>query len=943
MKPSGIRQQTLLVALIPIVVMIALFASYFIYVRCADVDRALLERSQLVAHQLASSAEYAVFSGNTALLRQDVNSALAHPEVKAAAVLDAESKQLMAAWSRNNTGEVLSTKVNSITPVYQDKDSLWLYEPVVATQINLDDMAYDKGTVAASAKRLGAVIIEVSKKNSALQKSEMMAFTLLVMLLVLAVSVLTALWAARRIINPILAMDLAIRRIGNGVLDTRISPQPDIYELNELVTGINSMTQQLQLDRDILERRIAEATQELRKKSTEALRASEERLQEIINVMPVALFIKDPASRIIMMNRACEEQWGMSFQDLIGTDASQFFPPEQMNVFLAKDREVFASRQLVSFEEDVWSAALKENRKAHTLKKPVFDSAGNPLYLIGISIDITERKQIERELRNLNERLELRVNQRTEELVSAKEQAEAANLAKSDFLANMSHEIRTPMNSILGMSQLALKAETDPKQRDYLKKIQFSGEHLLGIIDDILDFSKIDAGKLNLEMLYFDLDEVRQTLVNLVTWRVAGKGLKLTFDFDSSIPRNLCGDQLRLNQILINYINNAIKFTEQGEIIVRAKKIEESENNVLLRFEVQDTGIGISKEQKAKLFQTFQQADTSTSRKYGGSGLGLAICKRLAELMDGEVGLESQTGKGCTFWLTLRIGKGGTPELSLPEDGRERQEQAGRMLAAMAVLNGARILLAEDNPFNQQVAREFLEDGGATVCVAKSGQEALDLLRRESFDCVLMDIQMPGMDGLEATRLIRADSAIAGARIIAMTANASGGDRERCLAAGMDDFIGKPFKLNNFYTILAKWLPVQPQQESLFAMQPTIVADETTLAGDSDIIDLAILAELVSNDRKKVLAFALRFVESAREDIARIEEAMECNDMAAVGELGHRAKSPARMVGAVGFANLCQALENGADSGDVKHARGIVSQLRPLLGRIMEKIDNDLK
>lgn len=529
-----------------------------------------------------------------------------------------------------------------------------------------------------------------------------------------------------------------------------------------------------------------------------------------------------------------------------------------------------------------------------------------------------------------------------ERLNQAVTHAEEASKAKSHFLAHMSHEMRTPMNSVLGMAQLALKREANPRQRDYLEKIHLSGEHLLGIIDDILNLSKIDAGKLSIETIDFELDKVTQNLVNLAAWQASEKGIKLTFDIDPGISRTLRGDPLRLSQILINYINNAVKFTEQGEIIIRARKIEESENDNLLRFEVQDTGIGIAKEEMAKLFQTFQQADTSTSRKYGGSGLGLVISKGLAELMGGEVGVESEAGKGSTFWFTVRLGKGSRLELLPPEeDGSGGQCQADRLRTVLAAINGAHILLAEDNLFNQQVVVGFLEDSGANVSVASNGKEALDLLCQKRFDCVLMDVQMPGMDGLEATRLIRANPALAGTRVIAMTANATNEDRERCLAAGMDDFIGKPFKPNMFYATLAKWLPARPQQ-TYFPVTPSTPSVETTLGGDPNIIDLAVLAELMGNDRKKIREFALRFIESARIGIAKIEAALENKDMAALGALGHHVKSPARMVGAMGFANLCQALEHSKDSGDVEQARGIVSQLRPLLERIKEHIDKNL-
>ncbi|MBI4937262.1 MAG: response regulator [Nitrosomonadales bacterium] len=1054
MRASGIQQQTLLVALIPIVVMTALFASYFIYVRFADVDRALFERSQLVTRQLASSAEYAVFSGNKTLLQQSINSALAQPDVKAAAVLDTDARQMMAA---GGGGEVLSAKVSSSNPVYQDKDILLLYEPIVATQIKLNE---GDEAVPAPAKPLGAVVVEVSKASLNSQKSRMIAFNLLVMLLVLLVSVMVALWAARRITGPVLGMSLAVRRIGSGSLDTSVPPQPRVYELNELASGINSMAKQLRQDRDTLEYRIGNATRELRAKKEEIERAHAEKIllnQELMESASLlsgtlestadGILTVDLEGRVVGFNQKFKIIWNFTDELLAlgnctrdaGERAFQFVQSQlkDSDSITAKVQHLYGHPEETLLDE----IELKDGRFIERYTQPLWKDrkvAGR----IWSFRDISERRRLESRLAealDLNQKtiassllgmltyhaasgqcalaneaaakivgaaVEQLTRQNFRELPSwkasgllvmaeevlrngaekrmathltstfgkeawldiimttfeshgeqylllmfedisgrmkamealqlAKSRAEEASLAKSDFLANMSHEVRTPLSSIIGMSQLALRAESDPRQRDYLEKILLSGEHLLGVIDDILDFSRIDAGKLKLEILCFDLDEVRQTLINLANWRVAEKGLRLVFDFNPGIPCCLHGDRLRLNQILLNYISNAIKFTLRGEVVVRAKVIEESESDVLLRFEVQDTGIGITEEQKARLFQPFQQADTSTSRKYGGSGLGLAISKRLAELMGGEVGVQSEGGQGSTFWLTVRLGKGGAQELLVPGGGCNVQD--GRMMAAMTALAGARILVAEDNPFNQQVAREFLEGGGAIVCVAQNGQEALDMLRNEPFDCVLMDVQMPGMDGLEATRQIRADPAIAGTRIIALTANASDDDCERCIAAGVDDFIGKPFKLGNFYATLAKWLTHPELQVSAPALLRNAAA--AIPAGDPGIMDFAVLGELVGNDRQKIRSFALRFVGSSSEDVAKIEEAMGRNDLAAVSELGHRAKSPARMAGAFGFADLCQTLESCAAGGDVEQARRIVSQLRPLLECIAEKADN---
>ncbi|CAN7280973.1 CHASE domain-containing protein [Pseudoduganella sp. LjRoot289] len=665
-------------------------------------------------------------------------------------------------------------------------------------------------------------------------------------------------------------------------------------------------------------------------------------LDSVLNNVDARVFMKDQQRRYIYVNAKTAEVMGLPIEDIIGKSDRELMPAADADAAWAEERQVFLDGVKRAGEERF----VDRDGGVHhlwTVKAPVRID-GDVAAVIALATDITE-------LHNL------------------KEQAQAANQAKSDFLSNMSHEIRTPMNSIIGMAHLALKSVTHPKQRDYLQKIYHSGQHLLGIINDILDFSKIEAGKLDLEVLDFALETLLSNVANQLGESAARKELELVFEIWPGLSHQLRGDPLRLEQVLLNFTSNAIKFSESGKIYIRARPVEDRDTHTMVRFEVQDSGIGMSQEQVDNLFQSFHQADTSTTRRYGGTGLGLVISKQLAELMGGSVGVESQQRHGSTFWFTARLAKG-TNFL---------EQSHGKVLQAdvMATIKGASILLVEDNIFSQQVGQELLEDAGATVCIANNGKEAIDLLLKERFDCVLMDVQMPVMDGYEATRLIRAHPKLTGTLVIAMTANAGRDDQARCIAAGMDEFVTKPIAPNLLFTVLSRWMtqragesgrpaamegrprvsaaagtetpppagPVPTAREAgaaAAAAEAMAGTGAPPAASGAALFDINALAQTFGNKQEKMRKYALMFLDSARDGMVEVNQALSESDFARLSELGHRIKSSARAVGAMSFAELCLALEHLPGDATPAEAQRIVAQMLPLLETLKDHIAQEL-
>lgn len=498
-------------------------------------------------------------------------------------------------------------------------------------------------------------------------------------------------------------------------------------------------------------------------------------LRTLVDNLPDFIYAKDANCRFLLANASVARHMGTTPEKLIGKTDYDFFPPDLAEAYAEDERRVMRSGEALINREEAGLDATGNAMTILTTKVPLRDEQGRVVGVLGIGRDITARVKVEAEIR------------------AAHEAAEAANRAKSAFLANMSHEIRTPMNGVLGMAELLLESRLDPEQRDCAETIRESGKSLLTIINDILDFSKVEAGKLELESIDMDVRGAVDECARLLAIQAHAKGLEIEVSCDPELPEVVRGDPNRLRQILLNLGGNAVKFTSKGSIGISMGVMQTFAQDVLVRFEVRDSGIGIPEDRLESLFKPFTQVDASTTRRFGGTGLGLSIVRRLVELMHGTCGVESEPGVGSRFWFTARFGRAVAMQSDAEVSVDATAAKVEAALSAQTAVPRRRLLMAEDNVVNQRVAARMLEKFGYLVDVVSDGREAVAAWSRGSYDAILMDCQMPEMDGYAATREIRRqENGAARVPIIALTAHAIKGADEECFAAGMDHYITKP-------------------------------------------------------------------------------------------------------------------------------------------------------
>ena len=1045
------RKLTIIIVLTSTVVLLLASAAFVTY------EQTGFRRT--MSRDLSITAEMIGFNSASALSFNDASSATdtlkalgAQPHIRAACIYD-------------KTGKVFAT--------YRHPEAAGVFTPPPAReaseQFNSDSLELFR-KINLTGEVAGTIYLQSDLKE---MRTRLERYAVIVSVIVLAAGFLAFLIASRlqRVISePVHQLAEVVQRVGSAkdYLVRAVKQGDD--ELGRLIDGFNQMLEQIQTRdadlrkaNDTLEERVAERTCQLqaeiseRSRVADALSSSEGFLHSLLENLPIYIYRKDKAGRLTFCNSRFCTLLGKPMEDLLGKRDTELFPADLAEKYEADDQRVITTRQALELVEEN-QAPGQPRAYMEVIKVPVFGPDDEVIGTQGMFFDITVRKQAE------------------EALKAAKEAAESAARAKSEFLANMSHEIRTPMNGVIGMTGLLLESKLDRQQREFAETIRTSAENLLTIINDILDFSKIEAGKLMFELLDFDLVETVESTLDMMAERAQTKGVELINDLASDVPGWLRGDPGRLRQVLVNLISNAIKFTEKGEVVVRVTLEVEGPTRVTLRFEVVDTGIGIPLEVQERLFQAFSQADGSTTRKYGGTGLGLAISRQLVAMMNGQIGVRSEPGKGSTFWFTAQFDKQegnqhrpemnnrelfdvrvlvvddnatnrqilrhqilawkmqkgsaaeggealkilrasvatGTPfdvaiiDMQMPEmDGMalarlikadpaiaktrliiltslghmlstEELRSAGigaylvkpvkqsRLYNCIVNVMGvastegklaktpaaipafspdsrlarARMLLAEDNIINQKVALAQLQKLGFTADAVANGAEALNALQQIPYDIIFMDCQMPEMDGYEASQAIRQLERApctwaTPVRIIAMTANAMQGDREKCLAAGMDDYVSKPIRMAELQAALERWKPAvgtaEPPVNGTGARRggtSLTAADEpVSSAVEAPPVQMDQLLEIYEGDLAMVRKLVALYIAEADEHLKSIESAIRTGSVTELGHLAHSFIGASTNCGMVAIVPSLRHLERLSKEGKLAGADHVLVEV----------------